>query len=79
LQRFVYFGLIKFIPRQSKTDSTGRFIWDEAPADEISIDISRTGYMSISEQEFVAHDEEYRIVMYLPLVISGTVVDDQTN
>jgi len=64
---------------QSKTDDTGRFIWNEAPADEINIDISKTGYMSISEQMFVARQEEYQIVMSPPLIISGTVLDDETN
>ncbi|MDO8303841.1 MAG: redoxin domain-containing protein, partial [Sedimentisphaerales bacterium] len=64
---------------RSSTDESGRFVWNEAPADEVDIDIYKDGYMRVSNQFFTARDEEYKIVMLRPLVISGTVVAADTN
>jgi hypothetical protein len=64
---------------RSKTDSAGKFVWNKAPADEVDIDIYKSGYMRIATQFFVARDEEYKITMLPPLVISGTVIDADTN
>ena len=64
---------------QSTTDAEGRFVWNEAPADEVEIDIYREGYMRVAKQAFIARDEEYEVVMVAPLVISGSVVDAETN
>jgi RNA polymerase sigma factor (sigma-70 family) len=64
---------------QSKTDADGRFVWNEAPADEVDIDIYKDGFMRISEKLFVAGPTEYEVVMLPPLVISGKVVDAETN
>jgi hypothetical protein len=54
-------------------------VWNEAPGDEVDIDIYKNGYMRVAEQLFVARDEEYEIVMLPPLVITGSVVDADTN
>ena len=64
---------------RSKTDETGRFVWNEAPEDEVNIDIYKSGYMRVANKMFVALDEEYEITMLPSLVISGSVVDADTN
>jgi RNA polymerase sigma factor (sigma-70 family) len=64
---------------RSETDDEGKFVWDEAPADEVDIDIYKNGYMRVAEEVFVAREEEYEIVMLPELVITGSVVDADTN
>jgi len=64
---------------RSETDEAGRFVWKEAPADEVDIDIYKEGYMRVANQFFAARDEEYEITMLPELVISGSVVDAETN
>jgi len=64
---------------RSQTDEAGRFVWNEAPADQVDIDIYKDGYMRVANQFFVARDEEYEVIMLPPLVISGSVVDADTN
>ncbi len=67
------------LSKRGETDSEGRFVWDEAPADAINIDIDKANFLRVAEQEFIARDEEYTIVMLAPLVVSGTVVDAETK
>ncbi|MFA5293668.1 MAG: carboxypeptidase regulatory-like domain-containing protein [Phycisphaerae bacterium] len=62
-----------------KTDNDGRFVWNEAPADAVKFDFYKQGYMSSRNNIFTAGQKEYEIVLYPPLVISGTVTIAQTN
>lgn len=64
---------------QSKSDSDGRFQWDNAPADEVEFDVDKSGKMRISRVELIASDKEHEIVMGQQLVVSGTVVDADSN
>ncbi|MHC4266525.1 MAG: hypothetical protein ACYSUK_11430, partial [Planctomycetota bacterium] len=64
---------------QSETDEDGRFVWNEAPGDEVLIDVHKAEYMRVSEHKCIAGEEEYEFVMHPPLVISGHVVDVDTN
>jgi hypothetical protein len=64
---------------RSETDKAGRFVWNEAPGDEVNIDIYKEDYMRVGNEVFVARDEEYEVTMLPQLVISGSVVDGETN
>ncbi|HUT30071.1 MAG TPA: sigma-70 family RNA polymerase sigma factor [Sedimentisphaerales bacterium] len=64
---------------KSETDKMGRFLWNEAPGDEVDIDIYKDDYMRVGNEVFVARDEEYEVTMLPQLVISGSVVDAETN
>lgn len=61
------------------TDAEGRFRWDEAPADEVLIDMGKQGYMIIRRHGLTASDQEHTITMHLPLRVSGRVVDRETS
>jgi len=61
------------------TDSEGRFQWDDAPADEVLIDMGKQRYMSISNYGMSASDKEYVITLYPELKVRGKVVDTQTG
>lgn len=61
------------------SDSQGRFQWNEAPADEVLFDMGKQKFMSIREAEMTASDEEYELVMYRPVKVSGSVVDAQSG
>ena len=64
---------------RGETDEMGRFVWNEAPDDEVDIDIYKDDYMRVGNEVFVARDEEYEVTMLPQLVISGSVVDAETN
>ena len=61
------------------TDAGGRFQWDEAPADEVLVDLGKQHYMSVRHNPRTASDKEYTITMYPLLRISGRVVDKETG
>jgi len=61
------------------TDSQGLFEWDEAPADEVLFDMGKEGYMSVRKFGMSPSVDEYVIVMYRPLRVSGSVVDADSN
>lgn len=68
-------------------DEKGLYRWTWAPEDKVRFDFSKEGFMSVytnayvSEPDnwFVAREEPYKIVMYPEIVVSGTVVDDETG
>jgi peroxiredoxin len=64
---------------RSETDSGGYFEWNEAPADEVLFDLVKEGYMSVRHIPMSCEIDEYVIVMYPPLRVSGTVVDADSN
>ncbi|MHC5543019.1 carboxypeptidase-like regulatory domain-containing protein, partial [Singulisphaera rosea] len=62
-----------------KTDSEGRFRWDDAPADHVLLDADRAGYSRVSQQRVAPDDGEVLITLRRSLSISGKVVDAETN
>jgi len=61
------------------TDAQGRFQWDEAPADEVLVDMGKPSYMSIRRYGMTASDREYSITMLPMLRVRGRVVDKETG
>ena len=61
------------------TNAEGRFHWNEAPGDEVLIDISKEGYMSVRQYNMSPSEQEYEITMPDILKIRGKVVDADTN
>jgi RNA polymerase sigma factor (sigma-70 family) len=61
------------------TDSTGRFKWTNAPADEIEMVIGKKGYMYFSKTPLMASAEEHEITLYRPIHVSGHVIDAETR
>jgi RNA polymerase sigma factor (sigma-70 family) len=64
---------------KTRTDANGRFVWNEAPADEVQFNVRARGYMDISGYPITAGGEPAKIVVYPPLRISGSVVDAETK
>jgi peroxiredoxin len=64
---------------RSESDSEGYFEWNGAPADEVLFDIGKQGYMSVRGFAMSSEIDEYVIVLYPPLRVSGAVVDAATN
>ncbi|MFH1614675.1 MAG: carboxypeptidase regulatory-like domain-containing protein [Planctomycetota bacterium] len=63
---------------RSGTDSNGRFHWSEAPEEEVEISVYNNGYMG-ARNNLTPSDEEYEIVLYPLLAVSGSVVDANTG
>jgi protocatechuate 3,4-dioxygenase beta subunit len=61
------------------TDAEGRFRWDEAPPDEVLIDMGKQGFQSVRHKPITPSDDEYTFTMPGPLRIKGTVVDASTG
>ena len=64
---------------KTSTDADGKFVLNDAPWDEVKLGISKHGYMSVRNMDAVAGGEEYEIVMYDSLKVSGTVTDAVTG
>jgi len=63
----------------SETNSEGYFTWHNAPEDEVLFDFYKNGYMSVRKFPLSAGIDEYEIVMYPELRISGQVFVAETN
>jgi len=61
------------------TDDQGRFQWDEAPRDDLLMDMGKQGYMSLRHYSLTASDQEHVITMNAILRIAGRVVDKETG
>lgn len=61
------------------TDAEGRFRWDDAPADEILIDMGKQRYMSIRHYGMTAAEQEHTITMLPLLRIKGRAIDEETG
>ena len=61
------------------TDAEGSFQWDDAPADEVLIDMGKQSYMSVRSYGMSASDKQYVITMPSELLIKGKVVDAETG
>ena len=65
-----------FSPR---TDADGRAVWSNAPAAELSFDVSAKGHMRVDGVKIAADGEEHIIKLPPALVVSGTVRDKATG
>jgi hypothetical protein len=61
------------------TNVEGRFEWNEAPSDEVLIDMGKKGYMSVRGFGMSPSDQEYEITLPPVLTIHGKVVDAETD
>jgi hypothetical protein len=61
------------------TDDRGRFQWDDAPRDDVLMDMGKQGYMSLRHYSLTASDQEQMITMHAVLRIAGRVVDKETG
>ncbi|HUW17994.1 MAG TPA: carboxypeptidase regulatory-like domain-containing protein [Sedimentisphaerales bacterium] len=59
----------------SKTDSEGRFRWDDAPEDEVFFMVAGREYVTISGLALSASAQEHIIEMHRPLRVRGNVID----
>ena len=61
-----------------RTDSDGKFHFDNAPDGTIEFGVHASGYRT-ERKQLVARDKPYRIVLSSPLKISGKVIDAETG
>ncbi|SIO58256.1 RNA polymerase sigma factor, sigma-70 family [Singulisphaera sp. GP187] len=61
------------------TDAEGYYRWDDAPADEVLIDIWKGGYMPIRKRPMTASPEEVEIRLAPMLRVQGSVVDAESG
>jgi len=62
-----------------KTDSQGYFEFNDAPKDKVLFSISKEDYMSINFYPMSPAEDEYVIILYKHLQISGKVIDADSN
>ena len=63
---------------QTETDALGRFHWNDAPSDEVSLFANKAGYSS-TQFNVKPSDQEHVLALARVLVLRGTVVDAQTG
>jgi Carboxypeptidase regulatory-like domain len=61
-----------------ETDALGRFRWDDAPSDAVSMSANKRGY-SHSSVEITPSTKEYVLTLSHALLIRGSVTDAQTG
>jgi beta-lactamase regulating signal transducer with metallopeptidase domain len=64
---------------RQNTDPQGRFVWNEAPADEVLIDFLKQGYMDARHTKLTASDQEVTVTLRPMLKVNGTVVDAESG
>ena len=64
---------------RGSTGADGTWTWENAPDDQVQIDLFCQGRMSVRGQYFVARDEPHEVVMDWPVELSGKVVDAETG
>jgi peroxiredoxin len=69
---------LETLEQEVTTDADGRFLWKDAPGDEVRVDVYAKGYVRRSEVPMVAGAPN-RIVMSSPTTVKGTVVDAATG
>ncbi len=62
-----------------KSDSLGRFRWDDAPPDEFSINVSRRGFTTISRRRVAPEEHSLSLNLSRSLRISGQISDIETG
>ena len=61
------------------TDASGRFLWDSAPADEMSIDAGKEGFIYVRDTVMKAGEAEHVITLQRPMIVKGSVTDAETG
>jgi len=61
------------------TDAQGRFQWNDAPADEVLVDMGKQHYMSVRNFAMCASPQDYIITMPPELKVQGKVTDADTG
>ncbi|MFI5457976.1 MAG: carboxypeptidase regulatory-like domain-containing protein [Isosphaerales bacterium] len=61
------------------TDADGRFRWDDAPNDELIVDVNQTGYRGVFQQHVAPSSEDVVFTLKPSLRIQGTVRDAETK
>jgi hypothetical protein len=64
---------------KTTTDAQGHFVWNEAPADEMQININARGLARITGYKITAGGEPSKIVVYPPVQVTGNVIDAETR
>ncbi len=64
---------------EAKTDAEGNFKVMDAPADEVSFDIGKEGYMILEKYVMKPRESRYNITLRPTLKVHGTVLDAQTG
>jgi len=63
----------------AKSDAEGNFRITDAPADEVTFDIGKEGYMALEKYVMRAGQRKYDITLRPTLKVRGTVIDAQTG
>jgi protocatechuate 3,4-dioxygenase beta subunit len=63
----------------ANTKGDGSFLWAEAPAEEVTFEVMKQGYMIVREFKMSPSEKEYVITLAPPLKIRGSVVDADTG
>ncbi|APW62013.1 carboxypeptidase regulatory-like domain-containing protein [Paludisphaera borealis] len=62
-----------------KSDADGRFRWNDAPADSVSINASRSGFKSVSRRSASPEEGDILLELKRALSVSGWIRDAETN
>jgi len=68
----------RFILEHPRVDEQGRFVWKDAPADEVEFNFISVSYCKM-EKRLTPADAEHLITLHRPLTITGTVRDAETG
>jgi hypothetical protein len=61
------------------TDADGRFRWDDAPDDELIVNVNAPGYRGVFQQHVPLSSEEHEFRLAPSLTVEGKVVDVETK
>ena len=61
------------------TDADGRFRWDDAPRDDLIVNVSQQGYRGVSQQQVAPSDEDVVFTLKPSSGFSATVRDAETQ
>jgi uncharacterized GH25 family protein len=64
---------------ETTTDANGRFVWNDAPKDEVTINVNKRRYIIILNFSIKPSEKEYVITLLPELVIHGTVTDANSS
>jgi hypothetical protein len=69
---------LESLEQEVTTDSDGRFLWKDAPGDEVRVQVYAKGYVRRSDVPVVPGARN-QIVLASPTTVKGTVVDAETG
>lgn len=68
-----------FDPPTTETDAEGRWQWNEAPEEEIFVDVYHLNWLTTREIPLIASDEPHVIALPKAIVMQGRVIDAETE